>query len=303
MAVEFREEHRREALIGTLVVHGLLALAFLLIVFKNPPDDIVLNSGGGVELNYGLDDAGSGDIQTTAPANDSPNREDSRPPAQQPDPEPQPAVRTPPVAEQPAEERIITSEAEENDVKIPPVEKPAERPVEKPREEPKPEPEKPKVDRRAVFTPRGAAANAGGNGASGSSNSPSGNNNGDKPGTVGDQGSPEGTLDGRALYGSPGSGGGSGGGDGMGDGFGNSGWAFENTPRVEALDNEGGYVRLKIKIDEDGEIVAVTKVTSNMSARQVQACIDAVSNKATFRRVKGGTGGATGFYTYRFRVE
>ncbi|GAA4386407.1 hypothetical protein [Hymenobacter koreensis] len=300
MAVEFREEHRREALIGTLAFHGLLALLFFLIVFKNPPEDIVLSSGGGVELNYGLDEAGSGDIQTTAPANDSPNREDSRPPAQQPDPEPQPAVRTPPVAEQPAEEKILTSDAEENDVKIPPVEKPAERP----REEPvKPaEPEKPKVDRRAVFTPRGSAT-GGGNGTSGTSNSPSGNNNGDKPGTVGDQGSPEGTLDGRALYGSPGSGGGTGGGDGMGDGFGNSGWAFENTPRVEPLDNEGGYVRLKIKIDEDGEIVSVTKVGSNMSPRQVQACIDAVSNKATFRRVKGGTGGATGFYTYRFRVE
>jgi hypothetical protein len=300
MAVEFRQEHRREALIGTVVLHGLLAALFLLIVFKNPPDDVVLTGGGGVELNYGLDEVGDGDNQTSAMANESPNREDSKPAAQQPDPEPQQASR--PVTPTPdaAPEKIVTSDVEESDVKVPPVDKaPA-----KPREEApakEPEPERPKVNQRALFTPRGATANTGGNGTNGTSDNPAGNNNGDNPGTVGDKGDPRGTYSGRAYEGDPGSGGGSGG--GMGEGFEGGGWSFANRPDVELVDNQNGYLRFKVRVNSDGEVESVEKVGGNMSAEQVRLCRIALLKQLETRKLKPDAGPATGFIVYRFRGQ
>ncbi|OON67610.1 hypothetical protein [Hymenobacter sp. CRA2] len=305
MATEFRHEHRREALIGTLLLHGLLALLFLLIVFKNPPDSIAeMGDGGGVELNYGVDQVGDGDVQTSAQANESPNREDSKPPAQQPDPEPQQAsTPTPPTPPEDVQEKVVTSEAEENDVKIPPVEKPTPRPREEPTREPvkEPEPEKPKVNQRAIFTPRGATANTGGNGVNGTSNNPAGNNNGDNPGTVGDKGDPRGTYTGKAYSGDPGSGGGSGGGDG--DGFAGGGWAFTNRPKAELVDNQNGYLRFKIKINSDGDVESIEKVGGNMSAEQVRICRDVLNEQLSVRKLKPEAGAATGFFTFRFKVE
>ena len=95
MALDYREHHRREALVGTVIVHVLLLLLFLFTVFKGPDPPLTEMGGGGVELNYGVDEDGYGDIQTLAQANNSRNTEDSRPPTRNPDPQPapQPAPR------------------------------------------------------------------------------------------------------------------------------------------------------------------------------------------------------------------
>jgi hypothetical protein len=158
-----------------------------------------------------------------------------------------------------------------------------------------------------TFSPKGSA-NGGGNGTSGSSNAPTGNNNGDRPGSVGDQGDPKGSLDAKALYGTGGEGGGDGGGRGRGRGMGDgdgldmSGWRFENTPRVEPVDDNPGVIRFKIKISEDGEVEAVTKVSGNVSPAQEKLCRDKLLD-ANFIRTNSGSGGATGFYTFRFSVR
>lgn len=302
---DFRYEHRREALIGTVAFHLLLGLLFLFIVFKNPPDSIAeMGDGGGVELNYGIDQVGDGDVQTSAPANNSPSREDSKPAAEQPDPQPQQASQpVPPAPADDVQEKVVTSEAEENDVKIPPVDKTPTRPREEPVREPvkEPEPERPRVNQRAIFTPRGATANAGGNGVNGTSDNAGGNNNGDNPGTVGDKGDPRGTYTGKAYSGDPGSGNGSGGGDG--DGFVGGGWAFAATPKPEAVDNQNGYLRFKIKISADGEIESVEKVGGNMSAEQVRVCRSLIQERFGVRKLKAEAGPATGFFTFRFKVE
>ncbi|WP_375416006.1 hypothetical protein [uncultured Hymenobacter sp.] len=292
MALDYPEEHQREALAITVGIHALLALLFFFVVFRGPDPPLTDLGGTGVELNYGLDEAGSGDVQSTAPANDSPNREDSRPPAQNPAPQPQP-VAAAPVPTPPAEERVITSDAEESPVSAPPVEAPAP-PKEEVKETPRP-PRKVAV----TFTPKGQA-DGGGNGQSGTSNAPTGNNNGDRPGTVGDQGDARGTLNGDALYGNPGTGGPGRG--GSGGGLEMSGWAIDSTPKVEAVDDNSGVVRFKIKITEEGEVEAVTKVSGNVSAAQEKLCRDALTN-ASFRRTNSGAGGATGFYTFRFTVR
>ncbi|UOQ96034.1 hypothetical protein MUN81_12265 [Hymenobacter sp. 5317J-9] len=292
MAIDYQEPHRREGLIGTLVVHGVLLLLFIFMVFQGPnPPLQPLGGGDGVELNYGLDPAGSGDVQTMATANNSPNREDSRPPQASPDPQPRPAVAATPDPTPPSQEKIITSEAEESPVSEAPVEKPAP-----PKEEVKVAP-KPKRQVAVTFSPKGSATGDG-NGVNGSSNTPTGNNNGDRPGTVGDQGDPNGSLDAKALYGAPGRGG-SGSSPGSG-GLEMSGWAFDSTPRPESVDDNPGMIRFKIKISEDGDVESVTKVSGNVSPTQERLVRDALLN-ATFRRTNSGSGGATGFITYRFK--
>ncbi|QNH64011.1 hypothetical protein [Hymenobacter sediminicola] len=295
--MEYREEHRKEALLGTVLLHAALAAVFFFTVFKGPDPPLDTLGGDGVELNYGIDEAGSGDVQSLATANDSKNREDSRPPASNPTPQPTPPQpqATPPVPQQAAEARTVTSEAEESPVTAPPVEKPSPAPKEEVKEAPRP------VERpRTLYTPKGSAS-GGGNGVNGTSNAATGNNNGDRPGSVGDQGDPNGSLDAKALYGQPGSGG-SGSSPGSGGLEGMSGWAFVNRPSAPAIDNTSGFVRFKIKVNADGEVEAVTKVSGNVSAAQEKACRDALEN-AEFRRTNSANGGATGFYTFKFTVR
>ncbi|MBH8557114.1 hypothetical protein [Hymenobacter negativus] len=294
MAIDYQEPHRREGLIGTLVVHGVLLLLFIFSVFKGPnPPLAPLGGGDGVELNYGLDEAGSGNVQSMATANNSPNREDSRPPQASPDPQPRPVAVATPDPTPPAQEKIITSEAEESPVSAAPVETPAP-----PKEEVK---AAPKVPRKVAvtFAPKGSAT-GGGNGVNGTSNAPTGNNNGDRPGAVGDQGDPNGTLDATALYGAPGRGG-SGSSPGSG-GLEMSGWRFESKPVVESVDDNSGVIRFKIKITADGEVESVTKVSGNVSPAQEKLCRDKLLD-TNFIKTNSAPGGATGFYTFKFSVK
>ena len=306
MALDYPEEHRREALAITAAIVLLLALVCFFLKFNGPNPPLTTMGGDGVELNYGLDAAGSGDIQTMATANASLNKEDSRPPAAtQPQPTPQPAQpRTEPTpAPQPqAQEKVITSEAEDAGATAPPVTKPTPKVVEPVRETPTPP--KPREQPRTLYTPKGSASGvAGGNGTNGSSSAPTGNSNGDHPGTVGDQGDPRGSLNAKALYGEPGSGGsGSRPGSGGGGGLEMSGWRFDNTPVVEALDDNPGVIRFKIKISDDGEVESVSKVSGNVSPSQEKLCRDKLLN-ANFVKTNAGAGGATGFYTFRFTVK
>lgn len=293
MAIDYPEPHRREALIGTLVVHGLLLLLFLFTHFHGPNPPLAAMGGDGVELNYGLDEAGSGDIQSMSPANDSPNREDSRPPKASPDPQPRPVATATPDPTPPSQEKIITSDAEESPVSETPVETPAP-----PKEEVK---AAPRVPRKVAvtFAPKGNAT-GGGNGVNGTSNAPTGNNNGDRPGSTGDQGDPNGSLDAKALYGAAGRGG-TGSSPGSG-GLEMSGWRFDRQPVVEAIDDESGVVRFKIKISSDGEVEAVTKVSGNVSPAQEKLCRDKLLD-ANFVKTNSAAGGATGFYTFKFSVR
>jgi hypothetical protein len=228
-----------------------------------------------------------------ATANKSPNRVDSRPPVASPDPQPRPQVAATPEPTPPAQEKIITSEAEESGVSETPTETPAP-----PKEEVKPAP-RPARKVAVTFSPKGNAT-GGGNGVNGSSDAPTGNNNGDRPGTTGDQGDPEGTLDAKALYGAAGRGG-SGSSPGSG-GLEMSGWRFASTPVVEAVDNNSGVIRFKIKISADGDVEAVTKVSGNVSAAQEKLCRDKLLD-ANFVKTNSAAGGAVGYYTFKFSVK
>ena len=157
-----------------------------------------------------------------------------------------------------------------------------------------------KPPRRVVvaFTPKGNA-DGGGNG-NGTSNAPTGNN-GDRPGTVGDQGSPEGTLNGDVLYGNagqgrPGAGGSGGGSPDM------PGWAFDEVPGIPKIDDTNGLARFRIKINADGEVESVANISSNLSPAQEKVVRDALLN-ASFRHTTSDSGAAIGFYNFRHSVR
>ena len=304
MALDYPEEHRREGLIGAIVLHVLLALLFIFSVFNgpNPPLETYETGGGGdMELNYGLDPEGYGDVQTTAAANASDNREDSKPPALSPDPQTEPVVTAQADPTPPTEERIITSDVEESPMSVPVKETPA------PAKEVVKETPKPPRKVAVTFSPNGSN-DGGGTGTSGSATGATGNNNGDRPGKVGDQGSPTGKLDASALYGQGGSGGGDGGGNGRGRGAGDgdgldmAGWRFENQPTVPAIDETSGVIKFKIKISSFGEVESVSKVSGNVSPAQEKLCRDKLLD-ANFVKTTSVSGGATGFYTFRFTVR
>ena len=306
MALDYPEEHRREGLIGTVVLHVLLALLFIFSVFNgpNPPLDSYETGGGGdLELNYGLDPEGYGDVQTTAAANASDNREDSKPPALSPDPQTEPVVTAQADPTPPTEERIITSDVEESPMSVPVKEMPAP-PKEVVKETPKPQR---KV--AVTFSPNGSN-DGGGNGTSGSSTGATGNNNGDRPGKVGDQGSPTGKLDATALYGTggggsgPGTGGGDGAGKGRGEGDGldMAGWRIDDVPEIPKIDNNSGVARFKVVIDENGNIIDVKKISGSISPQQARA-VESALRKATYRPTNSTTGGATGIYNFRYLVR
>ncbi|MEJ1239945.1 hypothetical protein WBG78_17530 [Chryseolinea sp. T2] len=279
------KKNRVVAALTTAGLQGLLMIALIMLVAWTPPDPPWEAQGGGVELNFGLDDEGFGDLQPTEPVGNRGTQEEA--PRRQEEPastpevkeQPQPEVKQPaPVAEA---KEVKPEVAEKNDdpespvlvkekkpeEKKPPVEKPVEKIPEKVVEkapEKKVEekkPEAPTVDSKAVFKPK--EQTAAGTGESGEKAGVLGNH-GDDKGKVGDKGSPEGKLDAKALYGSPGSGGGTGGGSGVSmSGFNGFDWPKVQTPTLP--DDAYGVYEFIVKVDENGDVISVKPLQRGLS--------------------------------------
>jgi hypothetical protein len=112
--------------------------------------------------------------------------------------------------------------------------------------------------------------------------------------TVGEQGDRNGSLDANASS--------SGSRPSNGGGLETSGWRFDSTPVVEAVDDSPGFIRFKMRISDKGEVEAVTKVAGNVSPAQEKLCRNKLLD-AHFVKTNAGAGGATGFYTFRFSVR
>ena len=284
-------ENRRKALIATIVVHAAILLGFLTVVaweIPGPPMEDI-----GVELNFGLDKVGSGDLQTLAQANDSKNREDSQPPKEQAEPvkEVTSKAATTPIEEKDDLQDVATSHEESpvevKEEKVKTKAEPAPK-KEEGKEEAKAEP---KVNKSAMMT------KGGGNGTAGTSTNPTGNNNGDDASGVGDKGHPEGKLDAKALYGKPGGGTG-----GKGPRLEMAGWTWEDKPSGKDKTDETGKLVLNVTIDEDGIVENVSVVESTVSAAAANYYKDLVYKSATFKRTgpkpAGGSQRTTGRITY-----
>ncbi|MFC6999996.1 hypothetical protein [Rufibacter roseus] len=281
IAVTPQEQKNKRIAAGvSLAIHILLLLfLFWMLVWQeeNPPQQI-----GGIEMSFGTTDAGGGEVHSKATPNESKNTEDSRPPAEAEKVTPQPEVV--PVTQptpQPQVEKVVTT-SQESPVVV----------KEEPKPQPKPEPkeEVKKVDSRAMMPVK--SKDGGGNGTDGKSNNPTGNNNGEE-GKTGDKGNPAGLYPGTKT-GAGGSGGGP---------LNMPGWRFDLEPRTDPYNNETGKVVFQVKIDADGEIIALDVMESNVSAKVVNWYRSEV-RKTSFSRIRNGGNnneGATGTITFIIR--
>jgi protein TonB len=274
-----RSEEERNKRIGVLTSVGfhivLFIISFFIVAWRAPNPPL---PEYGIELNFGLDTEGSGEVQPTTPVGDENAVKDEVPQdqASESQPEEQPTEETEKVSEnaadKPAEQAVskvenpVTVKEEKKETKTPVVkDRPKEsKPTEKIIAEYKKEDKKPAT--AAELAAKGTLGNQG-----------------DDAKKVGDKGSPEGKLDAKALYGTPGGGGG-----GNGMDLQMSGWAWADQPKIPELpDNENGKVVFEIECDETGEIIGIKTIERSLSLRAEQILKDEI-RKNSLRRTSSG---------------
>jgi periplasmic protein TonB len=257
-------KNRNIGLITSTGIHALILLFLFFMVAWKAPDPPLPEYG--IQLNFGLDDQGSGDIQpeevTSANDNEEDKPEEQKEEIKQDETKPEVVEK---VAEQPVskQESPVVVKEEKKETKPEPVK-------EKVVEKEKPLAEYKKEDKKEVKTD--AKADGGKTTTS----------QGDDKDKTGDKGDPEGSLDAKALYGKQGGGGGNGLALSM------SGWAWADPPKIPDLpDNADGRIVFEIECDADGEIVGITTVERGLSPRAEQLLKEEI-RKNSLIRTSGG---------------
>jgi protein TonB len=265
-----KDKHQSKAFVISLTLYAMILASLYLIKIVYEPKVEILEMG--VDLNYGIDLVGSGNIQTTNKANISKNNYDVKP--EESEIKPTPVKSSPPkpvastVKTPPTPSNVLTSD-EESKVT-----------VKKPTETTKPvfKPSTSEIKATTKTTPVAASTvpqrsvdngslfkkptgSSGSNGTTGTRSGVGGNNNGDgNPGEVGDKGDPRGTLDGKSLYGNPGKGGGSGASVSI------SGWKNRGPLNIiKDKSSETGRIVFKVVIDETGDIISISVSETSVS--------------------------------------
>ncbi len=273
---------------STLVYAGLLlTLYFIKIAYEPPKEEVAF----GVDLNYGVDLIGSGNIQTTNKANDSKNNYDVKPEAgpkanvketpivNKPKPEPQKTVTktTPAKVLTANEDTKVTIKKPAENAKPTVKETPATNPAPKTTSNPTPASPPRTVDNSSIMKKSsGSGGTSGSNGTTGNRDGVGGNNNGDgKPGEVGDKGDPRGTLDGKSLYGNPGSGGGK-----SGTSVSISGWKNRGNLNI-SKDNssETGTIVYEVVINDFGDVINIKNRPTSLSPSVVSYYREQIRSK------------------------
>lgn len=270
MTIEQEKKNQRVAMLTTVGVHVLLALLFFFLVAWRAPNPPLPEYG--IELNFGMDTQGSGDVQPKTPIG-SQGTQQEEPDQPEPVEEIQPTEESTPVEAEPDQQEIVSKI--EGPVKV--EEKKEEKQPEKPKEkspEPKKETPKPKVDNNSVYKPKtqtNQSTNTTSDGKAGEEGS-----QGDDENKKGDKGSPEGSLDAKALYGKPGGGGG-------GSSLEISGWNWDEIPNPNVPNNATGRIVFEIVVNADGELDRITIVENSLSPEAAKACREAVE-RLTFTK-------------------
>jgi protein TonB len=272
MTEQEQEQEKKNERIAAWSTAGIQVLVvfllFIIIAWRAPNPPL---PEYGIELNFGLDTEGSGDIQPETPVG---NEGDQPEESAQEEVQEQPEVKEEVAKEEskPAETKEVEDEPVSK-VESPAVvkEKEPEKLIEKPKEkveEKKVEkqPEVKKEQPKAVYKPDNEKATAE---KEGSKEGTPGNHGDDKDKT-GDKGSPEGKLDAKALYGQPG--GGSGGVSTSGlDGF---EWPKVQTPTLP--DGAYGTYEFTVKVNDQGEVIGVTPGKSGLSPEAQKRFMDMI---------------------------
>ncbi len=266
-----QKKHKRTAALVSILVHGILLFLFLFMIAWKEPNPPLPEYG--IQLNFGLDNVGSGDVQPETAANESESIEEAAP-----EELPTENVETPTEAEaesieessEPVVKETTSNTAESPDVVAKEVKKEEVKPVVK---------ETPKEEKKAVVKPvekkEEVKAEEGAKGKEGESSTQQAANQGDNINKVGDKGDEKGTLDARALYGKPGGGGGS--------ALELTGWMWDFKPKPNDTSNENGRIVFEIKIDDQGEILSVRTLERSVSPA-IEKIYRAEVEKLTFSK-------------------
>ncbi|MDN5203067.1 hypothetical protein QQ008_16885 [Fulvivirgaceae bacterium BMA10] len=248
------KKNSKTGLIVSLTIHGALLLLFIFLLAWRPPNPPLPEYG--IEINFGLDDAGTGEIQPEVPPVETKSIE-----------EPQPEESS--VTEEVVEEEVVEETVEEPVEEVveevvteTPVVQPKEDPVVEEKKKVEPQPKKiEKVEEKkpepVKKEPVKEVKKDGGNDGQGKSDTAKEKSHGDKENTTGDQGKKEGTLDSRTLYGNQGG--------GNGPRLDLPGWRWDRLPDPNDNSNEGGRIVFQIKVDDEGEIVSVITLEKTVS--------------------------------------
>jgi len=278
MITQQEQKNKRIAMMISIGFHAVLLIAFLLLMAwraPNPP-----HPEYGIELNFGLDQQGGGEVQPEKAPGTETNTPDPQPEEAQETPQEQSPAEVQPVkAEEPIVSKIESPVVVKKEEKKEPTKEPVKenKTETKPKVEPKEEVKKvePKEAVKTEYKPTETKpADKKGEG---------GTSHGDDPGKVGDKGNPEGKLDANALYGKQG-----GGANGDGFGLSMSGWAWADNPKIPELpDNQDGRIEFEIECDEDGEIVGITTLHRGLSARAEQLLKDEIRRNSLLKTSAG----------------
>lgn len=270
MTTAEEKKNKRIAMITSVTVHAVIFLLFFFMVAWRPPNPPLPEVG--LEINFGMDDQGSGAIQPEEPVGSEGTQPEE---PNQPEPEEQEPETPKPVEPEVVEEHEVVTE-KESPVAVEekkPEEKQPEKPVVKP-EPKKEEPVKPKPDANAAYkpaTPKAETPNTSTEGKTGTAGS-----HGDDKDKTGDKGDPEGSLDAKSLYGKPGGGGG-------GPSLELAGWQWDRKPAPTVPSGESGRIVFQIRVDESGEIVDIKTLERGVSVAAEKACREEIQ-KLTFSK-------------------
>ncbi len=272
MITDQNSNRDKKAMAISVFIHGIVALLFIFILAWREPDPPIPEYG--IELNLGVFDNGSGDDQTELPPSptEKPTPEESQDESttteeasvqeqvQTVEPEPttsssaeeateeveafdtpSPDLVEPEVVEEVIQNEVVEEVVEEIETipteevnRVPEI---PEQIIEDEPVEAAPEVVAPPADETTV---EGKATET---------NDPATSNQGDKNDEVGDQGDPEGELDARALYGTPGA--------ADGAALELSGWNWDYLPKPDDKSSETGRIVFEITIDDAGYIIGI----------------------------------------------
>lgn len=266
--MEDREEkkNKRIAAISTLGVNGLVLVLLLFVAAWRAPDPP--NPEYGIELNFGMDATGGGDLQPEEPVGAEPTEEQAEP-AQTHSEEATPALS------ETSETDVVNkieSPVKTTEVKETPKEPAKEVKKEAKKTEPVKTEEKPKEEAKTVYPVKTES-----NKTTATDKSVKEGSQGDDADKVGDKGDPKGSLDANALYGKQG------GGDG-GSSLDLAGWKWDAVPRPNLSDNvQSGRIVFQIKVNEDGEITSISILENAVGPEAARIC-RAEIEKLTFSK-------------------
>ena len=270
------EQERKNKRIGSAVsvgIHALLLILFAFILAWREPDPPLPEYG--IEINFGLADQGSGNIQPQTPVSqEAVEEEEPAPelPSEETSETTEPAEESEPVEE----EDIVEEVAEEIPEPVNNTQDSPEVIPEKPEVKPEIKPEQKPEIRETTQTSEKKSGNEGEGKAAPESSE------GDDKDKEGDKGIEEGKINESAIYkGKPGGGGG-------GPSLKIVGWMWDEEPRKKDTSDENGTITFEFLIDEDGYVIRIVTLERSVSP-SVAKFYEEQLRETTFSRTGTGT--------------